>query len=322
MSLNAHFATHTLSPGTLGSAPLGSPNIVEIASSLIQGGVGGPSEVGIGTTLCIAASPNQLGDGDVSSNFRYKSDNTKNNEGCERWVDILRKAGQGVYSTTLSRGDRIRMYTMNDDGTIDVFNKEKDEVPEEKETLKKFLEHFGMDTERVKVMKGASAYGATYMADMISFIMVMETMYNSDAFKTNWVLPEIVKAGNELLKSVEKDGKVWTPISGNDYLYFKPVCDATEGAVNVMMYGDDSSNIYAKLQGLLSLEENEVKADLRKMFDFCESYTRYSDIWINDIDDALTLYMILNAYSWTDELSEAQMTIKGQLVRITETFFH
>jgi hypothetical protein len=160
------------------------------------------------------------------------------------------------------------------------------------------------------------------MADMISFIMIMETMYNSDAFKTNWVLPEIVKAGNELLKSVEKDGKVWTPISGNDYLYFKPVCDATEGAVNVMMYGDDSSNIYAKLQGLLSLEENEVKADLRKMFDFCESYTRYSDIWINDIDDALTLYMILNAYSWTDELSEAQMTIKGQLVRITETFFH
>jgi hypothetical protein len=211
---------------------------------------------------------------------------------------------------------------MNDDGTIDVFNKEKDEVPEEKETLKKFLEHFGMDTERVKVMKGASAYGATYMADMISFIMIMETMYNGDAFKPNWVLPEIVKAGNELLKSVEKDGKVWTPISGNDYLYFKPVCDATEGAVNVMMYGDDSSNIYAKLQGLLSLEENEVKADLRKMFDFCESYTRYSDIWINDIDDALTLYMILNAYSWTDELSEAQMTIKGQLVRITETFFH
>jgi hypothetical protein len=294
---------------------------VEIASSLIQGGVGGPSEVGSDTILCIAASPNQLGDGDVSSNFRYKSDNTKNNEGCERWVDILRKAGQGVYSTTLSRGDRIRMYKMNDDGTIDVFNKEKDEVPEEKETLKKFLEHFGMDTERVKVMKGASAYGATYMADMISFIMIMETMYNSDAFKPNWVLPEIVKAGNELLKSVEKDGKVWTPIAGNDYLYFKPVEHDTEGAVNIMMYGADPSNIYAKLQGLLSLEENEVKADLRKMFDFCETYTRYSDIWINDIDDALTLYMILNAYSWTDELSEAQMTIKGQLVRITETFF-
>ena len=316
MSLNSHFAAHTLTTGDNQCRGFAYPDIVEVASALVQD----TPVVSEGTILCIGASPNQLGDGDVSSNLRYKPDNTKNNEGCLRWLDILRASG-GIYSTTLSRGDRIRMYKINEDGTIDVYNKEKDGVPEEKETLKKFLEHFGMYTERVKVMKAASAYGATYMADMISFIMVMDVMYNGGAFKPNWVLPEIVKADNELLKSVEKDGKVWTPIAGNDYLYFKPVQHDTEGAVNIMMYDGDPSKIYEKLQGLLSLEENEVKADVRKMFDFSGVYTRYSDVWINDIDDALTIYMILNAYSHT-ELTDGQRVIKGQLEEITSTFFH
>ena len=38
------------------------------------------------TWLCIQASPNKLGDGDVSSNLRFKGDNQKNNEGCEKWA--------------------------------------------------------------------------------------------------------------------------------------------------------------------------------------------------------------------------------------------
>ena len=314
MSLNKHFAAHTLSqtqgkllPGTL-------PPIVEVASALLEC----IPEVGGETILCIQATPSQLGDGDVSSNLRYKHDSEKNNAGCVKWVDILTKVGT-VYSTTLSRGERLRMYTINEDGTIDVYNKQKDEIPEEKETLKKFLEHFGMDAERVKVMKGASAYGATYMADMLSFILTMEVMYNTDVFNPRWLTPEIVKAGDERLTPVEKEGgKVWTPIKGNDYLYFTP---SKEGeGIKVMEYGGDPIYLYSKLQELLSLEENEAKADLRKMFNFCSDYTRISDIWINDIDDALTIYMILNAYSHTT-LTEDEEKVKAQLEQITSTFF-
>jgi hypothetical protein len=314
MSLNKHFAAHTLSqtqgkllPGTL-------PPIVEVASALLEC----IPEVGGETILCIQASPSQLGDGDVSSNLRYKHDSEKNNTGCVKWVDILTKVGT-VYSTTLSRGERLRMYTINDDGTIDVYNKQKDEIPEEKETLKKFLEHFGMDSERVKVMKGASAYGATYMADMLSFILTMEVMYNTGVFNSRWLTPEIVKADDERLTPVEKeDGKVWTPIKGNDYLYFTP---SKEGeGIKVMEYSGDPIYLYSKLQELLSLEENEAKADLRKMFNFCSDYTRISDIWINDIDDALTIYMILNAYSHT-ALTEETRKVKAQLEQIISTFF-
>ena len=47
------------------------------------------------------------------------------------------------------------------------------------------------------------------------------------------------------------------------------------------------------------------------MFGFCSVYTRYSDVWINDIDVALTIYMILNAYSHTT-LTEDEEKVKGQ----------
>jgi len=313
MSLNKHFSAHTLSQEVYQYPPL--PDIVEVASAIFDDHC---PQVEENTVLCIQACPTQLGEGDVSSNLRNKHDKEKNNQGCARWVEILTKAGT-AYSTTLSREERLRMYTMNDDGTIDVYNKQKDEILEEKETLKKFLEHFGMDAERVKVMKGASAYGATYMADMLSLIMTMETMFNTDVFNPEWFVPEVVKAEDERLQPVtKKDGKVWTPVEGNDYLYFAP---SSEGeGVKIMKYGGDFYEIYGKLQRLLSLEENEVKADLRKMFNFCGAYHRYSDVWINDIDDALTLYMILNAYSHTT-LTPHEEKVKKQLEGITSTFF-
>lgn len=315
MALNKHFATHNVqcSEGEEFHSILLN-EIVEVASSLVHDA---PS-VGENTILCFQACPTELGNGDVSSNLRFKKDTEKNNLACQRWLDILQSAGGGVYSTTLSRDDRLRMYTLNDDGSIDVYNKQKDELPEEKETLKKFLEHFGMDTERVKVMKDASEYGATYMADLLSFAMVLEVMYDGSSYASQWFIPEIVKAGDERLKPVQKGEKVWTPVEGNDYLYFKP---SEEGnGVNIKTFIGDASKLYKRLQNLLTLEENEEKADLRKMFRFCKSYTRSSDVWINDLDDPLAIYMILNAYSHT-ELNENELSIKAQLEAITSTFF-
>lgn len=312
MALNKGFSLHTITNSTV-SFEL--PEIVEIAGALTENTL----SVNEDTWLCIQASPNKLGDGDVSSNLRFKKDNQKNNEGCEKWVDILGRSKGGIYCTSLPREQRLRMYMMNDDGTIDVFNKEKDEVSEETQILKEFLEKFGMDQEKVKVMKGASEHSATYLADMLSFIMVMESLYNKSSFTSTCAFPEIVKAGDERLKPVEKGGgKIWVPVEGNDYLYFTP-CDDGKG-VRFMTYSGDPNNLYTKLQDLLSLEENEAKADLRKMFTFCKAYNRWSDVWINDIDDALAIYMILNAYSHT-ELNDYEADIKRQIEEITSTFF-
>ena len=48
------------------------------------------------------------------------------------------------------------------------------------------------------------------------------------------------------------------------------------------------------------------------MFTFCKAYNRWSDVWINDIDDALAIYMILNAYSHT-ELNDYEADISAKL---------
>ena len=90
--------------------------------------------------------------------------------------------------------------------------------------------------------------------------------------------------------------------------------------MNIKTFVGDPSNLYKRLQDLLTLEENEEKADLRKMFSFCKSYTRISDVWMNDVDDPLSIYMILNAYSHT-KLNESELSIKAQLESIASTFF-
>ena len=315
MKLNKHFATHNINLSneeTFHGLRLN--DIVEIASSLIHD----EPVVGDDTILCIQASPTELGSGDVSSNLRFKKDSEKNNIACERWYDILQNASGGIYSTTLTRDERLRMYKLNEDGTVDVYNKEKDELHEEKVRFKEFLEHFGIDSEKMKIMKSSSEYGATYMADLLSFVMVLEVMYNESSYTSNWVIPEIIKAGDERLKPVQKGDKLWSPVEGNDYLYFTP---SEEGnGVNIKKFVGDSKTLYNRLNDLLSVEENEAKADLRKMFSFCKSYTRISDIWINDIDDPLAIYMILNAYSYTT-LNENENIIKNQLEEITSTFF-
>ena len=322
MSLNKHHAEHTLSHtegytdpiGTSGTSALWK-DIIEVASPLFEGHC---PQVNIDALLCIKASPSQLGSGDVSPNMRYNDDSVKNNEGCVKWVNILTTAKK-IYSTTISRDEMIRMYTINDDGTVDVYNKEMEEIPEEKVTLHNFLQHFGMDTERVKVMKEASVDGVTYMEDLLSFILTMEVLFNTVSFTSQWVVPEIINQGDERLTPVEKDdGNVWTPVEGNDYLYFTPSLEG-EG-INIMKYSGDSTTLYTKLQELLSLEENVTKADLRTMFGWFNVYKRSSDIWINDIDGPITIYMILNAYSHTT-LTEDEEKVKAQLEQITTTFF-
>ena len=49
-------------------------------------------------------------------------------------------------------------------------------------------------------------------------------------------------------------------------------------------------------------------------------YKRFSDYWVNDVDDGLTLLLIKNAYSYCD-LTENDKKITEQIDRIiTENF--
>src|SRR6056300_1816077 len=103
MALNKHFATHNVQCSEKDKFHgIRLNKIVEVASSLVHEA----PPVGENTILCFQACPTELGKGDVSSNLRFKKDSEKNNIACQRWVDILQRAGGGLYSTTLSRDER------------------------------------------------------------------------------------------------------------------------------------------------------------------------------------------------------------------------
>ena len=70
-------------------------NIIELASALL-----GEDEMVSNmmsklsmpnTTLFLPAMPNELGMGDVASNFRYKHDMEQNNVVVQRWLDVFRE---------------------------------------------------------------------------------------------------------------------------------------------------------------------------------------------------------------------------------------
>lgn len=322
MSLNAHY---TLSSVTNDDQDATSPKILEIAGAPVSE----LPEVTKNTIIHIQGFPNSLGEGDTPSNFRYKKDSSVNNQVCERLLKLfqdssLSEISDGIYMTTFPREGRLRTYKMNDDGSFVVSDKDKNILQDETEVFENFLKRVGLDGGKMKVLREASV-GArynTYLADMLSFLM----MIYKEHFILKYFKPYIVKAGDERLQPVIKGGRTWTPIEGNDYLYFDTgygigLSKEEDGVIPFYIYDFDYYHtIYEKLLLAISPEENSVKADIRKFFSENRIYERWSDYAINDVDDILTIYMVLNAFI-SSEITPQEDFIKSQLEHITDSFF-
>lgn len=321
MSLNAQY---TLSSVINDDQVETAPKVVEIAAAPVSE----LPEVTKNTIIHIQGFPNSLGEGDTASNFRYKKDSSVNNQVCERWLKLfqdssLSESSDGIYVTTFPREGRLRSYKMNEDGTFVVSDKDKNILEDETAVFEAFLKRVGLDEEKMKILREASV-GArynTYLADMLSFLM----MIYKDHFILKFLRPYIVKAGDERLQPVVKGGRTWTPIEGNDYLYFDTGygigLSKEEGAIPFYIYDFDYCHtIYEKLLLAISPEENSVKADIRKFFSENRIYERWSDYAINDVDDILTIYMVLNAFN-SREITTQEDFIKSQLEHIADSFF-
>ena len=71
---------------------------------------------------------------------------------------------------------------------------------------------------------------------------------------------------------------------------------------------------------LLSMKESGMKEMVRNFFGLHGSYTRFSDYWVNDVDDGFTILMILNAYSYTT-LTHEEERVKGELEKVVSEIF-
>ena len=293
-------------------------------------------------TVFLGSELKEIGTGDPASNLRFKSDKETNNTVIKNTLALFknyhatqkRKPNpEPIVVTSVPRKSRYITYSLTDTGagaTIHAHNTEKEILEAESTQILKFCEYMRITPEKLLQMR-ESTKGAgyrTYMADLISFIYMINYYYHSEMFEKKRIeayrVPygSINVNGDSVLQSIEIGGRTWNPRDGHDYLYFKEVSE---------MYDSDYTNyffipkegsivkVYSQMKELLSLEECGFKEMVRKHFSQIKEYGRVSDYWLNDVDDAFSIYMIYNCYCHTNITTQEQR-IKEQLKEIIDSF--
>ena len=294
------------------------------------------------TTLYLPAMPSKIDTGDVASNFRYKHDAKINNNVVQRWLDVFKEykkntSGNPVVITSVGRNDRYMTFKLLEDGEINVVNNNDNTVyVHESGIMQKFLEVSNITEEHMKKIR-MSSKGArfnTYMADMIGFTNMMNWKYHPEMFSTvntlmepYIVTPECKYHRQEvkdqlMLKPVTINGKEWIPKPGFNYMYFKqPSYKMTSVSQHFHTLQSGSMvKVYGQIFEALNDEDNGSKAMIRDYLKEMNTYSRLSDFWVNDIDDAFTILMIINAYRYA-ELDENDMMILEQFESIAKVWY-
>ena len=267
--------------------------------------------------------------GDVSSNLRYKHDKDINNMVVKNTLLLLRKfRGKNIYITSVDRTQRYKTFKFLDSGDVRVVdNRSKSEIVTESNLFNEFLKSMDITNEKMMILKQSSEYGQSYLADLISFIYLLNSHYHEECFEGISCFPLVLNTesemydGSQILKSVTEGGRVWNPINEYDYLYFQKA-DQSKCYCNFRVPEDGSiEKVYNQLNELLSLQENGVKGMVRKLFSTLESYERISDYWVNDLDDGFTLLLILNSYKHT-KLTADENRMKEKLEENVERVFY
>jgi len=284
-----------------------------------------------GSTLFIDSFPTPIGTGDSASNLRYKNDKDINNQVIENTLTVIseyQKHNQPIVITSYDRNDRIFTFKLNIDGSIHVINKKTNcrDVSIEK-PFKEFLNLCNITTEMVLKMRDStegSRYN-TYLIDVLSFILQMNYFINPDIFEKKSLNTEVVNTlssdefSNPILRSFEKNEKLWEPKDGFNYLYFQGSEDSN--AYEYMIPKKESIfTIYDQFIQLISGTENDIKKNVREYFLSINLFERFSDYFENDIDDAITLLVIRNAFR-VSSLSDEEQSVLDQLNLIIDSWF-
>ena len=299
-------------------------------------------------TLFIQGELKSLGQGDPASNFRFKSDKEMNNKVTSNLMELFKlyheqqknkTDPEPVVITSVPRKMRTQVYHMGKceagaTGEIWVSaSTAKDPMTErltkETETIQKFIEKMGIEVEFARMANSTEGAGyRSYMADLISFVLMIDYHFHKEMFEVKKFEAVLVKAddkdesGEPILREFDQGkGRMWKPRGGHDYLYFKEVEDSYDSDyTNTFWYPKEGSieKVYSQIHQLLSLQESGFKEMVRKFFSGVKSYGRMSDHWLNDIDDPFTFYMFYNCYLYS--CSEGEKYVKDQIEKIIQSF--
>ena len=289
------------------------------------------------TTLYIPAMPNKLGDGDVASNFRYKHDKDINNDVVKKWMEVLTlnsKQKNPLVVTTVSRSQRYLTLNMPDNGSIKIMNNlTNEEIPDLTQKFANFLTVFDIESEKMKVIRKASegARFNSYLSDMIGFMNMVNwangnvTMFTMEHLEAHVetegeVYHRAEYEGQLIIKPVSVNGREWKPKKGFQYMYFRPFSGKmtpTQQKFYILKDGQ-MTRVYSQIFKAISMDENDTKKMVRE-FMVSHNYYRLSDYWVNDVDDAFTLMMILNCFDDDDiDLTEEEKVVKESLEVVYE----
>ena len=73
------------------------------------------------------------------------------------------------------------------------------------------------------------------------------------------------------------------------------------------------------MKELLKKEENGMKQMLREFLKSKSVYNRWSDYWINDVDDAFSIYMLYHSFKY-NELDQTDVKIVKELKHVINGF--
>ena len=291
------------------------------------------------TTLYCPATPSELGSGDVASNFRFKHEKEENEKVIDRWLQVFKvysknESKNPVVVTSVSRTGRYITFKFRDSGEVDVVNNQTNEqLSTETEIMKGFFEGFGITTEHMKVIRMATegARFNSYFADVIGTLNMVNWKFHPEMFQEEHLGPYKVGPGSKfyraevagqlMLQPVEIDGKVWTPIEGHSYMYFKKNPSFPGGSLVFKMIDEQSMpKVYSQMFEALNNQENGTKEMVRKFFLDHHDFTRFSDFWENDVDDAFAILMIINCFKYCS-LSDEESLIKNKFEEIAKPWF-
>lgn len=246
------------------------------------------------TKLCISGELKVLGDGCPASNYRYKNDVKKNQNVMENYyalfLEYCDKTGdKPIFVITIPRDWRLYSWNISENGELFISNKLKGTIIEDK-VLTDMLRTFDISKDKILKLR-ESCRGAkynTYLIDMISFLYQLKLNSESfhDIFGVEYRKLTCVKGGPQVGK--------WKPDKEMEYLYFDKTTD-NDGFIMYTPKNESVHKIYKEFELAIDPYENDVKMNIRKHL-LENRIDRWSDFDGNDIDDALTMLMLMHSF--------------------------
>jgi hypothetical protein len=284
--------------------------VVDIMGALVQSQVVFnqwlKEHIQLNTRICISGELKDIDDGRPASNFRYTKDSILNENVVHNYMSLFnyvtrKQSRYPIFVNTIPRDWRLFSFNIDSCGIIKTTKIGSELFPytdvQITELLQSFLDSFNIHNEQLQKLRESccgSKYN-TYLIDMISFLYQIK---NTD--KNVWTYFE---------KVIRRPSIV--PKDCVPYLYMKKN-ETVNKCVFMVPNMYSVYSVYIDFTNALSLYDNAIKQKIRSYVN--DHYIqRWSDFDVNDIDDALTILMIMNAYKCKVNLTKNERNIVSSL---------